>query len=94
MLVTQDRDLAAEAAQALAPVMVAVRTESGGFVIDLLRTDGTVLWPDYASGDDELLAILTAEQRYLTEQIGRGSMPGATYMDKAAERLRRYRASH
>ena len=91
---TPDRDLAAEATQALAPLTAAVRTESDGFVIDLLRTDGTVLWPDYASGDDELLAVLTAEQRYLTEQIGRGSMPGATYKDKAAERRRRYRASH
>jgi hypothetical protein len=92
--VTSNRDLAAEASQALAPLTAAVRTESGGFVIDLLRSDGTVLWPDYASGADELLAILTAEQRYLAEQMGRGSMPGATNNDKATERLRRYRAPH
>lgn len=61
--------------------------------LDLLRSDGTVLWPDYASGRSEMMAILAAEQRYLTEQVGSGSTPGSTYADKAAERLRRHRAS-
>lgn len=77
-----------------APITAGVRAEGDGVVIDLFRTDGTVLWPDYASGATEVLAILAAEQRYLVEQVGAGSMPGATYNDKAAERLRRHRASH
>jgi hypothetical protein len=43
---------------------------------------------DYGAGPDELLAVLVAEQRYLVEQEGRGSVAGATYLDKARERVR------
>jgi len=32
--------------------------------------------------------VLVAEQRYLVEQEGRGSVAGATYLDKARERVR------
>jgi hypothetical protein len=66
-----------------------VRQLSGGFRVDIVRSDGTVVWPDYASGPDPLLAVLSAEQRYLVEERGAGSVPGATYLDKARERLRR-----
>lgn len=58
-------------------------------VVDLTRYDGTVLWPNYATGPDELLALLAAEQRYLVEEEGRGSVVGATYLEKARERVRR-----
>ncbi|WP_375474358.1 hypothetical protein [uncultured Jatrophihabitans sp.] len=50
-----------------------IRHEGDDVVVDLTRDDGSVLWPNYASGSDELLAVLVAEQRYLVEQEGRGS---------------------
>jgi hypothetical protein len=37
-----------------------------------------------------LRAVLEAEQRYLVEQVGSGSVTGRTYLDKANERLRRF----
>lgn len=36
------------------------------------------------------MAILAAEQRYLAEEVGSGSLIGHTYAEKAAERLRRH----
>jgi hypothetical protein len=38
---------------------------------------------------DELTAVLAAEQRYLVEQVGSGSVRGETYVEKARERVRR-----
>lgn len=64
------------------------RSEADGVVVDLTREDGTVLWPNYGIGP-ELLAVLAAEQRYLVEQEGRDAVAGATYLDKARERVRR-----
>jgi hypothetical protein len=90
---TSDQDLLDDARRTFGPLTVASRTDPVGVVVDVLRSDGTVLWPNYASGQDENMAILAAEQRYLVEQIGSGSMPGATYAEKAAERLGRHRAS-
>ena len=90
---TSEQELLDDAKRAFAPLRVTSRTGPRGVVVDLLRSDGTVLWPDYAFGQSETMAILAAEQRYLTEQVGSGSTPGATYADKAAERLRRHRAS-
>jgi hypothetical protein len=43
----------------------------------------------YGLGPDTVLAILAAEQRWLVEEEGRGSVLGDTYVDKARERLRR-----
>jgi hypothetical protein len=40
----------------------------------------------------QTLALLAAEQRYLVEEVGRGSVGGADYADKAEERLRRWDA--
>jgi hypothetical protein len=70
---------------------VALRTRPHGteIVVDLLRDDGTVLWPSFAQGPDELLACLAAEQRYLAEEVGHGTVRGKTYLDKARERLSR-----
>jgi hypothetical protein len=39
------------------------RRDAQNVVVDMLRPDGSVLWPDYASGRSEILAILAAEQR-------------------------------
>ncbi|HZA87334.1 MAG TPA: hypothetical protein VE466_10665 [Acidimicrobiales bacterium] len=44
---------------------------------------------DYAIAPDSVLTVLAAEQRWLVEEEGRGSMPGDTYVDKARESLRR-----
>jgi hypothetical protein len=59
--------LLAEAVAALSPTILRVQARNGGFVVDLLTGDGSVLWPDYAHGPDELLAVLAAEQRFLVE---------------------------
>jgi hypothetical protein len=59
------------------------------FAADLVTADGRIAVAGYGSGSDELTAVLAAEQRYLVEQVGRGSVGGATYMDKARERIRR-----
>jgi hypothetical protein len=65
-----------------------VRGHGDAFSVDRVRGNGTVVWPDYANGPDLLLAIVGAEQRYLAEEFG-----GATYLDKARERLRRWEES-
>jgi hypothetical protein len=80
----------ADAMRTFAPMTVASRRDAQNVVVDLLRSDGSVLWPDYASGRSEIMAILAAEQRYLVEEVGDGSAPGVTYADKAAERLLRH----
>ena len=66
------------------------RQENDHFVVDLCQSDGHVLWPFYSSDSEELVALLVAEQRYLTEEVGDGAMPGASYADKAVERIRRW----
>jgi hypothetical protein len=71
-----------------------VRGNGDAFSVDIVRGDGTVVWPDYASGPDPLLAIVSAEQRYLAEECGGGTVRRATYLDKARERLRRWEQSH
>ena len=67
---------------------IAVRRMADGFAADLVAVDGSVAVTDYGAGPDELLAVLVAEQRYLVEQEGSGSVAGATYLDKARERVR------
>jgi hypothetical protein len=66
------------------------RHEPDGWHVDLVSLDGELIWPDYAVHEDHLHAALCAEQRYLVEQVGSGSLPGATYADKAEERIRRW----
>jgi hypothetical protein len=80
----------AQAVVAGGGVSLHVREDGDAFTVDMIRSDGTVLWPDYASGPDPLMAIVCAEQRYLAEERGSGTVPGATYLDKARERLRRW----
>ena len=86
-----DGDLAGSAKSALLdeaqvhvrPMRIAARPVADGFAADLVAVDGSVAVTDYGAGPDELLAVLVAEQRYLVEQEGRGSVAGATYLDKA-----------
>jgi hypothetical protein len=82
-----------EVARRFAPMAVAVRPEGDAFVAELLREDGTILWPNYAHGDSELLATLAAEQRFLVEDQGSGAVSGSTYADKARERLHRWQTA-
>jgi hypothetical protein len=45
-----------EVSRRFAPMAVAVRPEGDAFVAELVREDGTILWPNYAYGASELLA--------------------------------------
>ena len=81
--------LMAEVRSLVSPLGLRARADGTTVIVDVLRCDGSVMWPDYAQGPDELLAVLAAEQRYLVEEEGRGAVSGATYLDKARERLRR-----
>jgi len=81
--------LLAEAQDHVAPLRIVARPVVDGFAADLVAADGRVAVAEYGSGPDELTAVLVAEQRYLVEQVGRGSVGGATYSDKARERVRR-----
>lgn len=69
-----------------------VRAVADILVVDLAFPDGRTAWHSFASGPDELTAVLAAEQRYLAEEIGGGTVPGETYLDKARERIRRARS--
>lgn len=77
-----------EATAVLAPLAISLREDENDVVADLAR-DGVVVWPNYAVGPDDVLATLAAEQRYLAEERGSGTVPGVTYLDKARERLLR-----
>lgn len=71
--------LLAEAARTFAPLTVSLRSDgSGGVVADILGSDGFLAWPTYSRGPNELLATLSAEQRYLMEEKGSGSVEGVT----------------
>jgi hypothetical protein len=85
--------LLVEAQDHVRPMRIAVRRVADGFAADLVAVDGSVAATNYGAGPDELLAVLVAEQRYLIEQEGRGCVAGATYLDKARERVRRGPAS-
>jgi hypothetical protein len=79
-----------EVALRFAPLAVVLRRDGDSVVAELARDDGTILWPNYADGPSEVLATLAAEQRFLVEDQGFGSVSGVTYLDKAHERLRRW----
>ena len=79
-----------EVTERLGPI--SLRRDGDTFVAELIRDDGTIYWPNYAHGPSEVLATLAAEQRFLVEDLGVGSVSGATYLDKARERLRRWQA--
>lgn len=69
---------------------VETRGTSEGVAVDLVGDiNPSVVLREYGSGPDSVLAILAAEQRWLVEEEGRGSVLGETYVDKARERLRR-----
>ena len=69
---------------------VVLRGRYDGVVVDLLGdVNRSVVIRDYAIAPDSTLAVLAAEQRWLVEEEGRGSVRGDTYVDKARERLRR-----
>jgi hypothetical protein len=86
-------DLLDEVARMFNPLVVLVRRDGDMFVAELAREDGSIFWPTYAHGPSEVLAVLAAEQRFLVEDRGSGAVSGATYIDKARERLRRWQAS-
>jgi len=66
------------------------RNVGDAWVVDLIKIDGSVIWPDYATGPSELLAVLAGEQRYRVEESGEASLSGDTYVEKAQDRLRRW----
>jgi hypothetical protein len=78
-----------EAQDRVRPMRIVARRVADGFAADLVAVDGSMAVANYGCGPDELLAALVAEQRYLVEQEGSGSVGGATYLDKARERVRR-----
>ncbi|WP_089243709.1 hypothetical protein [Asanoa hainanensis] len=61
--------------------------------VDFVGPAGAVVWPRFMHGPDPLLALLGAEQRYLAEERGRGTVRGHGYLDKARERVRRWEVS-
>ncbi len=70
---------------------LAARQEGDEWIVDLVsRRTVEVLAPLWAVGPTLTLAVLAAEQRWLVEQVGSGSVAGATYVEKARERLRRW----
>lgn len=81
--------LLAEVAKTLDPLVPSARRDGIGVVVDLVRSDGTMVWQAYSVGPDVVLAALAAEQRYLVEEVGAGSVPGVSYLDKARERAGR-----
>jgi hypothetical protein len=84
--------LLAEVQEHVKPMRISARPSGDGFSADLLRADGHVVVAMYSDGPDELTAVLSAEQRYLVEQGGAvRCVSGATYLDKARERIRRAR---
>jgi hypothetical protein len=70
-----------------------VHRDGETFVAELAREDGTIFWPNYAHGPSDVLAVLAAEQRFLVENQASGAVSGATYVDKARERLRRWQTA-
>jgi hypothetical protein len=82
-------ELLADAQDHVRPMSIAARATADGFAADLVAPDGRIAVAGYGSGPDELTAVLVAEQRYLVEQTGGGSVRGATYLEKARERIRR-----
>jgi hypothetical protein len=81
-----------EVARRFTPLVIAVRRDGDTFVAELFREDGTMVWPNYAHGPSDVLAAVAAEQRFLVEDQGSGSVAGTTYVDTARERLRRWQA--
>ena len=67
-----------------------LRLEADVWHVDIVTLKGDLLWSDYGAHSDQLHAILCAEQRYLVEQVGAGSVRGSTYLDKADERIRQW----
>jgi len=84
-------ELFADVRAVLQPLVAEVRQHDEQFDVFLLG--GWSRGIPYASGPTEVLALLAAEQRYLVEQVGRGSVRGDTYLDNAEERLRRWNES-
>jgi hypothetical protein len=85
----QAEALRGEAVHPVAPLTIVSRATPEGFATDLAFVDGRVAVADHGSGPDELTAVLVADQRYLVEEVGHGSISGETYLDKARERIRR-----
>jgi hypothetical protein len=70
--------------------VVVTRGTPDGVAVDLVgEVNPEVELRGYGFGPDSVLAVLAAEQRWLVEEEGRGSVAGETHAEKAHERLRR-----
>lgn len=70
--------------------VVVTRGTPDGVAVDLVGdVNPAIELRGYGLGPDSVLAVLAAEQRWLVEEEGRGSVAGETYVEKAKERLRR-----
>jgi len=58
--------------QAILPpgTLFSPRAIDAGWVVDIVRSDGTVAWPSFGNGPDRTHALVRAWQRYLEEEIG------------------------
>lgn len=82
-----------EARFSAAAISLRVTRDEKGFTVDLIGLDsGATVWPRYTGPHQtEMIAVVAAEQRWLAEEIGAGTVIGNTYAEKAEERLRRWR---
>jgi hypothetical protein len=73
---------------------VVLRGTPDGVVADLVAdANPSSVVRDYAVAPDSILAVLAAEARWMVEEEGLDCLPGATYVEKARERLRRAASS-
>ncbi len=70
----QAEALRGEAVHRVAPLTIVSRATPERFATDLAFVDGRVAVADHGSGPDELTAVLVADQRYLVEEVGHGSI--------------------
>ncbi len=62
-----------------------------GWVAHLASRDGPPVRNYGSATHDRVLAVFSAEQRYLVEQVGTGAVEGTTYLQKAQTRVQRLR---
>ena len=67
----RETELEAEV-QAILPsgILFSSRAIDGMWVVDIVRSDGTVVWSSFGNGPDRAHALARAWQRYLEEEIG------------------------
>lgn len=85
-----ETDLVAEF-QAILPsgTHFAVHAEKSAWVVDIVRGDGSVVWPHFGGGSDQFQALNTAWRRYVVEQLGLGAWD-RIYENGKNERIRQF----